>query len=242
MPPFVQISKNILKLERICDISSKISPPFKEQSCWNSSAKNKGKDFCTNYRPISLLLTISKILEKIVYKCTYGFLDNTNQLHSSQYGFRSKHSCKNAITELTGAILKGAENKKLTLAVFLDLSKACDTLNHTLLLKKLDKYGIRGKSQEWFKSYLSNRQLHSKCLTSSSDDPVYSSYYDIDFGTPQGSCLGLLLFMIFVNDLRDQLQHCKSILFADDTTIYICHNNLRYMKWCIEEDLATLND
>ena len=71
---------------------------------------------------------------------------------------------------------------------------------------------------------------------------MYSSYYDIKFGTPQGSCLGPHLFMIFVNDLHDQLQHCKCILFADDTTIYICHDNLRYMKWCIEEDLSILND
>ena len=80
--------------------------------------KNKNRDACTNYRPISLLLTISKVLEKIVYKCTYNFLDSNKLLYESQYGFRFRHSCENAITELTGSVLKGAENKKLTLAIF----------------------------------------------------------------------------------------------------------------------------
>ena len=204
--------------------------------------KNKNKDACTNYRPISLLLTISKVLEKIVYKCTYKFLDDNNLLYDSQYGFRSKHSCENAIKELTGAILKGAEQKKLTLSVFLDLSKAFDTLSHKLLLTKLEKYGVRGIAYKWFHSYLSNRRLRSKCSTRMSTDPTYSEYYPVEYSMPQGSCLGPLLFMIFVNDLHEQLQHCKCILFADDTTIYICHNSIRYMKWCIEQDLSILSD
>ena len=204
--------------------------------------KSKNKDNCTNYRPISLLLTISKVLEKIIYKQTYSFLDKNNLLYESQYGFKSKHSCENAITELTSEILKGTEKNKLTFSVFLDLSKAFDTLSHNLLLKKLEKYGIRGTANEWFKSYLSDRKLRSKCIIRGISDPVYSSYHDIEYGTPQGSCLGPLLFMIFVNDLHEQLQHCKCILFADDTTIFISHSSLKYMKWCIEEDLQAISD
>ena len=96
--------------------------------------KAKEKDLCKNYRPISLLLTISKILEKIMYKRMYNFLDINRQLYNSQYGFRSKHSCENAISELVGHIIKGHERKEHTAAIFLDLSKAFDMLDHQLLL------------------------------------------------------------------------------------------------------------
>ena len=106
--------------------------------------KGKERDLCMNYRPILLLLTISKILEKIMYKRTYDFLDGNRQFYNSQYGFRSKHSCENAICELVGHVVKGHEKKEHTGAIFLDLSKAFDTLNHKLLLQKLELYGIRG--------------------------------------------------------------------------------------------------
>ena len=86
-----------------------------------------------------------------------------NLLYESKYGFRSKHLCENVITELTSEVLKGAEHDKQTVSVFLDLSKAFDTLSHNLLLWKLENYGIRGTSNEWFKSYLSDRKLRSKC-------------------------------------------------------------------------------
>ena len=104
--------------------------------------KSKSRKETTNYRPISLLLTLSKVLEKIVYKRVYNFLDRTNQLFISQYGFRSKHSCENAIQELIGNVLKGHEHGKHTLAVFLDISKAFDTISHSVLYVKLERYGI----------------------------------------------------------------------------------------------------
>ena len=98
----------------------------------------------TNYRPISLLLTMSKILEKIIYKHVYTFLDTSHQLYQSQYGFRTNHSCEHAVQELIGKILKNSENKEYTVAVFLDLSKAFDSLEHHILLSKMEKYGIHG--------------------------------------------------------------------------------------------------
>ena len=200
------------------------------------------KDLCTNYRPISLLLTLSKLLEKIVYTRTYSFLDKTGQIFKSQYGFRSKHSCEHAITELLGEIVKKLEHKKHTIAVFLDLSKAFDTLDHDILLMKMECYGIRGIALNWFKDYLTNGQLRSKCLVSNSELPVYSQTMRINFGAPEGSCLGPLIFLLFCNDLYRHLEMCNSILFADDTTLYKSHKNLDFLIWCIKHDLEILLD
>ena len=204
--------------------------------------KGKSREYVTNYRPISLLITISKILEKIVYKRTYQHLENTNQLYKSQYGFRSKHSCENAISELTSEIIKGNDIGLHTLTVFLDLSKAFDTLNHNILYEKLNRYGIRGTCLNWFRSYLSNRTLRVKCKTEDIGNIAYSDLQNVDYGAPQGSCLGPLLFLIFSNDINLHLQHVSCILFADDTTLYISHRNLRYARWCLSEDLHTLSD
>ena len=183
--------------------------------------KGKEKDLSANYRPISLLVTISKILEKIVYKRTYNFLDTSGQLYSSQYGFRSKHSCENAISELIGQIVKGHERQEHTAAIFLDLSKAFDTLDHELLLKKLEIYGIRGTALDWFSSYLMDHSMRVKYQ--GTNKPTYSALQKITHGAPQGSCLGPLLFLIFCNDLNLNLTYLSYIQFTDDTTLYYTH-------------------
>ena len=152
------------------------------------------------------------------------------------------HSCEHAIQELVGKILKNSENKKYTVAVFLYLSKAFDLLEHHVLLSKLEKYGIQGIGHEWFQSYLGKRKMRVKCVGGETKDLCYSNYPDISYGVPQGSCLGPLLFLIFCNDLPLILQSCKLILFADDTTIYHSHKNLRYLQWCIQEELKQLMD
>ena len=203
----------------------------------------KGKDRLNknNYRPISLLLTLSKILEKVIYFRTYTFMEKTNQFYVGQYGFRTKHSCENAVQNLLGDIVKGESLNKITKAIYLDLSKAFDMLSHPILFQKLIKYGIRGKALEWFQNYLSDRSMTVKCSTSSVQT-IYSDVYALEYGAPQGSCLGPLLFSIFTNDINKHLNHTKCILFADDTTIYMTHQNLNYLNWCLEEDLSIISD
>ena len=133
--------------------------------------KGKEKSEKSNYRPISLLLTISKILEKIMYARTYSFLIETNQLYQSQYGFRKRHSCEHAIGELVSEVVKNIENMKFTVAIYLDLSKAFDTLEHSTLLSKLELYGIRGVALQWYRDYLDSRKLLVKCSTKLNSPP-----------------------------------------------------------------------
>ena len=125
--------------------------------------------------------------------------------------------------------------------MFIDLTKAFDTLSHSILLKKLDRYGIRGTNLEWFESYLRGRTMRVK-IKSLTEPYTYSSYQEFLYGTPQGSCLGPLLFLVFINDLHNAVEHGLSLLFADDTTLLHSHKNLRYLKWTVEEDLSKLMD
>ena len=151
---------------------------------WDLINRTTGK-IKDNYRPISLLITISKLLEKIIYTQTYGFLDSTGQIFNSQYGFQSKHSCENVVQELVGAVVKGYENIKSTILVFLDLSKALDTIPHKILFMKMEQYGICGKVLVWLKSYLNDRSLRVKCTAGSECESSFSTSYNINIGTPK---------------------------------------------------------
>ena len=204
--------------------------------------KGKSKEHANNYRPISLLLTISKVLEKVVYSRVYEFLTNTGQLYVSQYGFRKKHACEHAVGELVSAIVKGFEEGKQTAGVFLDLSKAFDTLNHSSVLLKLERYGLRGPCLRWFESYLTNRRMLVSCRTNDSSEASTSETHKVEFGAPQGSCLGPLLFVIYCNDLQLHLLYLNCIQFADDTTLYITHVNLNYINFALNHDLEILQD
>ena len=200
--------------------------------------KNKSPEEYTNYRPISLLPIMSKILEKVVHKRLYNFmnLQTCNQLYNNQYGFRTKHSTIHAITQLSAEILESFDNNNFTLGVFLDLSKAFDTINHSTLLKKLEHYGIRGVALEWFRNYLLDRKQYVHF------NGINSNQQYVTCGVPQGSVLGPLLFIIYTNDLPNAKRSSRCILFADDTTIYYSSNNLNNLISKITSDLEHLTD
>ena len=184
--------------------------------------KAKDKKNISNYRPISLLPVISKILEKVVHKNLYTFLEKNKVLYPSM-GFKKNRSTVNAITELVCHITNSMENKQNTLSVFLDLSKAFDTINHKILVHKLEFYGVRGLALNWFRRYLTDRKQYVLY------NNVKSQTLEITRGVPQGSVLGPLLFLIYVNDIPNCLTHSKVISFADDTTVFSsskCIDNL----------------
>ena len=204
--------------------------------------KGKSPHEEANYRLISLLTTMSKILEKTMYSRVYSFLDQTNQIYKSQYGFRARHSCEHAIAKVIGEIVKNKEKNKHMVGLFLDLSKAFDTLDHKIVLEKMEVYGIRGVALQWFESYLTARKLRVKCTTASSGNETKSRFFPVEIGTPQGSCLGPLIFLIFVNDLHLHIETMSCIQFADDTTLLASHYSLRYLCFCIEHELSIIQD
>ena len=166
-----------------------------------------------NYRPISLLPAISKVFEKVVYSQVYEYLSKNNLLYKNQYGFRKKHSTELAAMEVSIKIFENLDKKKLPLAIFLDFSKAFDTIDHEILLYKLSHYGIKNTALAWFKSYLSNRTQFVQYKD------IASGELQITTGVPQGSILGPLLFIIYINDIAKITNKFHFTIYADDTTL-----------------------
>ena len=198
--------------------------------------KSKDKQLLNNYRPISLLPAVSKIIEKLVHKRLYCFLSSQSVFYTSQYGFRPCHSTAHAVNEFIDDTVTEFEKNKIQIGVCLDLSKAFDTIDHNILINKLNWYGIRGIALEWFTNYLKNRKQFIQYKN------IKSSTQMVPCGVPQGSILGPLLFILYINDLANSLTNSKAILFADDTTIYMSSTNIVQLYESINRDLDSLSE
>jgi hypothetical protein len=196
--------------------------------------KSGDKDKFTNYRPVSLLPQFSKILEKLFVKRLDNFIDKFNLLDKSQYGFRANSSTSLALLELTEEITNALDDKKTTIGVYIDLKKAFDTIDHGILLKKLEQYGIRGASNSWVMSYLSNR------LQFVNYNDYDSNLLQVVCGVPQGSILGPKLFILYINDICNVSKILKLILFADDTTLFCSDKNINNLVTIINSELEKL--
>ena len=184
-----------------------------------------------NYRPISLLSSTSKLFEKCIDEQMRSFLYSNNILSTVQHGYRTGFSTNTALMSLTDTIYNNITQNKYSLTAFLDLSKAFDTVDHSILLDKLSHYGIRGSPNALFRSYLSGRTQMVRC-----NDKI-SSEKTVNIGVPQGSILGPLLYIIYVNDIERALEKSNCILYADDTSLIASNDNVTTAKHDIEIDL-----
>ena len=190
----------------------------------------------TNYRPISTLSTFTQIYEKLIYKQLINYIEKQNILYEFQFGFRKGHSTGLAIAEITDNLKRAIDNNLYTCGVFLDLSKAFDTVNHAILLKKLEKYGIRGLPLKWFHDYLDNRKQYVSLGN------VESQLQAITCGIPQGSTLGPLLFLLYINDLPNCSDQLKFKIFADDTNVFATANDLKSLEQTMNSELAKVKE
>lgn len=234
-------------ITHICNLSIHIGTfpkPFKK-AIIHPIYKSGDRDSVGNYRPISVLPTLSKILEKTLNKSLVNFLDRYDLIAANQFGFRKKVSCEDAVIALTSSVVEGLDRRRRCIGIFLDLSKAFDTVSVPVLLKKMEVIGIRDLNI--FSDYLRDRTQCTKI------DNYVSDEQELSYGVPQGSILGPTLFQIYINDLcKLSIPSCKIFTYADDTALLIdgsswedakinAENCLKVVMHWLAQNLLTLN-
>ena len=205
--------------------AARVTPLYKKNSTTEAG----------NYRPVSILSIISKVLEKVVLQQVDGYIKDNNLLFEHQSGFRSSYSTETCLIHLMDWIKSEGDKGNYTGMVLLDLQKAFDTVNHTILLKKLKAIGLNKTSVAWFEAYLTDRtQLADVSGTLS---PVEK----VTCGVPQGSILGPMLFLIYVNDLPSAVK-CKVLLYADDTALLVSGKSVLEIERSLASELQSVRN
>ena len=196
----------------------------------------KGSSFLvSNYRPISLLSIFNKVIEQLMYNRIISYLDKFSILQNNQFGFRSMHLTTHAIFLLTNKIQRSTDNGTNSCGIFLDLCNAFDTVDHRIILDKLKYYGIQGVANHWFASYLSNRRQFVSLFGTNSD------YQTVTCGVPQGSVLGPLLFLLYINDMPKCSNILEFHLFADDTNLSLNSPNILNLETNLNVELEKVS-
>ena len=184
-----------------------------------------------NYRPSATVSSLSKVLERLIYNQLYLFLEKNDIIYKYQFGFRKSYSTEQAISEITDNLNSAIDNKQITCGLFLNFLKAFDTVNHDILHSKLYTYGIHGTPFKWFESYLCNHTQLVKI------DEIESSMETITCGVPQGSTLGPLLFLLYINDLPNSSEKLSLRIFADDTNIFFTGSNPNEVEFTMNQEI-----